>query len=186
VLIICLTTAFGSWSAPEDLERYIAGIADRDESAFAKLYQAASNSVYGFALSIMKNTHDAEDVMQDCFLSVYHGAADYRPDGKPMAWILTIARNLCLMKLRKAKRNADIPEEDWEPYLTSKEGLAAEDRIVLESCIGLLAEEEKEILLLHVLGGMKHREIAELMRMPLATVLSKYHRTLKKLRAQMN
>ena len=49
----------------------------------------------------------------------------------------------------------------------------------------LRGEEERQIILLHAVTGLKHREIAGLMELPLATVLSKYHRGLKKMRAQM-
>ena len=100
-----------------------------------------------------------------------------------MAWIFTIARNLCLGRLRSRSRFSDVPEEDWEPYLESNESISLEDRVVLEHCLHDLQEDERDILLLHIFSGMKHREIAELTDRPLSTVLSKYHRALKKMRA---
>ena len=134
----------------------------------------------------MKNTHDAEDVLHDCYISVYQTAHSYESAGKPMAWIFTITRNLCLSKIRSRSRFAVVPEEDWERYLESNEQVSVEDKLVLEHCLRDLADDEREILLLHILSGMKHREIAELMNRPLSTILSKYHRALKKMRALLN
>ena len=56
-----------------------------------------------------------------------------------------------------------------------------EDRLVLESLLSLLGEQERQIVTLHALTGLKHREIAQLLGLPLSTVLSKYHRGMKKL-----
>lgn len=151
-------------------------------AALETLYHRTSASVYGFALSILKNTHDAEDVLHDCYVAVWHGAADYRTQGKPLAWLLTITRNLCLQKLRERRRTADLPQEDWEPYLASREGLTPEDRAALTACMEQLSDQERQIVTLHAVSGFKHREIAALLELPLPTVLSKYNRALKKLR----
>ena len=59
------------------------------------------------------------------------------------------------------------------------------DRLVLESALRILGEEERQILLLHCVAGMKHREIAQDLGMPLSTVLSRYNRSLKKLRTHL-
>ena len=163
------------------LDELIQRVAAQDSEALAELYHRVSPAVYGFALSLLKNTHDAEDVLHDSFLNIYSAAGSYKGSGKPMAWILTIARNLCLQKLREHRRTADIPMEDWEPYLAAKEGLSMEDRLILHGCMELLSEKDRQIVILHAVAGFKHREIAHLLRMPLATVLSKYNRALKKL-----
>ena len=57
----------------------------------------------------------------------------------------------------------------------------AADKVVLKAALEILKEEEREIVLLHAAAGLKHREIAEALGMPLATVLSKYNRAIKKL-----
>lgn len=69
------------------LEEYMAQIAKGDHDALAALYQHTNASIYGFALSILKNASDAEDALHDCFLDIYQAAGSYRPQGKPMAWI---------------------------------------------------------------------------------------------------
>jgi RNA polymerase sigma-70 factor (ECF subfamily) len=89
-------------------------MAEGDNDAFRDLYQQTSSAVYGFALSILRNVHDAENVMHDAYLRIHRSAAAYQPMGKPMAWILTIAKNICLMQLRQQKRSVPLePEADF-------------------------------------------------------------------------
>ena len=167
------------------LEEYILKIAKEDQSAFEELYLKARTPVYGFALSVLKNTHDAEDVLQETFVSIHHGAKSYAPAGKPMAWIMTIAKNHCMRKFREYKNRSDLPEEDWERYLESADRVTPEDKMVIEQVMNGLSDEERQIVVLHALSGFKHREIARMLELPLATVLSKYHRALKKLKSHL-
>ena len=99
-----------------------------------------------------------------------------------MAWIFTIVRNRCLQKLRERTRTADIPSEDWEPYLQSRESITPEDRLLIGICMERLNQQERQVVVLHAVSGFRHREIAQLLQLPLPTVLSKYHRALKKLK----
>lgn len=165
-----------------DLDQLLDEIAGGDSQALAALYHSTSAAIYAFALSVLKNAQDAEDVLHDSYLNIYSAAPDYRSCGRPMAWILTIARNLCLLKLRERKKRADIPAEDWEPYLESRESVSPEDRLILQVCMNHLSDEERQIVVLHAVAGFKHREIAELTGYSLTAVLSKYSRALKKLK----
>lgn len=164
-----------------ELDNCLFRLAQGDMAALEPLYRESSASVYGFALSLLKNTHDAEDILHDCYLHIAGAAGGYRSDGKPMAWILTIARHLCLQKLRQAKKQSDLPQEDWEPYLESAQTMTLEEKLLVKECMARLTDEEREIVMLHAVAGFKHREIAGMMDMALATVLSKYHRAMKKL-----
>ncbi len=169
----------------ETLDACIYQVAQKSDIAFAKLYKLTSDAVYGFALSVLKNTHDAEDVLQDCYISIFNAAPNYRSDGKPMAWILTITRNLCYQRLRKNAKISDIPEEDWERYLDSKEGISVEDKMIISACMNILSDDERQIVVLHAVAGFKHKEIAHILDMHLSTVLSKYNRALKKLKTEI-
>lgn len=183
-MIICLTSAndIRTDKSSDQLDSYLLKIAARDSQALADLYDSTSASVYAFALSILKNSHDAEDVLHDCYLQVYSAASGYRPCGKPMAWILTITRNLCLLKLREQQRLSGIPQEDWEPSPETSERMSPEDKLVLAECMNRLSDTERQIVILHAAAGFRHREIAEILEVPLATVLSKYSRAIKKLK----
>ncbi len=78
-----------------------------------------------------------------------------------------------------------LSEEEWDAIPAQESGLDAEERILLQDALAAIGEEERRIVLLHAITGMKHREIAALLELPLATVLSKYHRALKKMRAYL-
>lgn len=162
-------------------------IAMNDMDAFEELYRLTDQTVYAFVLSILKNTQDAQDIMQDTYVKIRSAAHLYKRQGKPLAWIFTIARNLCLMKLRTAKRTSDTPIEDLEDtdYLSTSDNQHSEDRIVLNAALNILAEEERQIVILHAVSGLKHHEIAKSLGMPLSTVLSKYNRSLKKLKKHL-
>lgn len=160
-------------------------IAAGNMEAFHRLYELTAEGVYGFALSILKNKHDAEDVLQETYLSVHSNAAMYTPQGKPMAWILTIARNLSLNKLKAYSRATEL--QDNEGYETSEfsEISNLEHKLVLATAFKVLTDEERQILMLHAVGGMKFREIAHVLDLGLNTVLSKYHRAIKKMKQQL-
>ncbi len=166
----------------ELIEACIFSVADGDNSCLEQLYTATSVQIYSFALSMLKNSHDAEDVMHDVYMSIIASASSYKKQGKPMAWVFTITRNLCLMKLRQRSKNADYCTENWEDTFAVATGLSPEDTVILKACLSLLPEEELRIVILHAVSGFKHREIAKLLNMPLPTVLSKYNRTIKKLK----
>lgn len=164
------------------LEDCLIAMKQQDLQALEELYGQTCASVYGFALSVLKNVQDAEDVMHDLYVSVWAAAQTYSPNGKPMAWIMTITRNLCLQKLREAQKRSDIPQEDWETYISGNEKMSSEDKLILSESMKSLSDEERQIVILHAVAGLKHREIGKFLELPLSTVLSKYRRALKKLR----
>ena len=174
----------GTVSRDAELDTLLGRVAQCDTDALAALYRQTKASVFGYALSLLKNPYDAEDVLHDCFVSIYSAAEGYVSSGKPMAWILTITRNLCLQKLRSS-RACDVPLEELEPYLRERAALTLEDRALIEYCLAALSDSEREILLLHAVSGFTHREIADMLALPLATVLSKYSRSLKKVRTHL-
>ena len=131
------------------------------------------------------NAHDAQDLTQDVYVQVWNCAEQYRPAGSPIGWLLTVCRNLCLMHLRREKKKAALSEEEWDAIPAQACSLDADERILLLYALAALGDEERRIVLLHAVTGMKHREIAALLELPLPTVLSKYHRALKKMRIIM-
>ncbi|WP_373484823.1 RNA polymerase sigma factor [Acetobacterium malicum] len=157
-------------------------IAANDMAAFEEFYRLTERSVYAFVLSTLKNHDDALDVVQDTYLKIRAAAHLYQPMGKPMAWVFTIARNLSISKLRFKQKNDSIEITDMENDLNFSYVSDPEDRLVLQTALKILSNEETEIILLHAISGFTHREIAKNLDMNLSTVLSKYHRGLKKLK----
>lgn len=165
------------------LDEMIKRIAKGDKNALAELYYETKSAIYGFSLSLTKNPADSEDILQETYLKIWSNADSYKAKGTPMAWILTITKNLALMKLREKKKHQDLEPEQWdmEFHIPDTAG-NTEDRHLLEAALNILSEEERQIILLHAVSGLKFREISELTGFGLSTVLSKYHRSLKKLK----
>lgn len=162
------------------LDQYLQGIAKGNQKELGRLYEQTRSAVFGFALSILKNTQDAEDILQEVYVKIYTSAHAYKSKGKPMAWILTITRNLALMRIREKNKTTLMPtEEIQDEYQTA---VTDEDRMVLKAMLTDLKDEERQIVMLHSITDLKHREIALIMDLPLPTVLSKYNRAIKKLR----
>lgn len=157
-------------------------IAAGDMAAFEEFYRQTERTVYAFVLSTLKNHDDALDVVQDTYLKIRAAAHLYKPMGKPMAWVFTIARNLSVSKIRSKQKNDSLTLTDMENDLNFSYVSDAEDRLVLQTALKILSSEETEIILLHAISGFTHREIAKSLEMKLSTVLSKYHRGLKKLK----
>lgn len=180
-----IKTEYGKAEGRRELERLLSGIAAGRPEDMSELYSRTRTAVYSLALSYLGNAHDAQDITQDTFVQVWERAGQYRPNGSPMGWLLTVCRNLALMRIRRADRHADLDDSGWDAIPAEEKGLSVEERALLQDALALLDENERRVVMLHAAAGMKHREIAVLLEMPLATVLSKYHRAIKKLRAFM-
>lgn len=181
-MMFCMTVAAPSPGDDALLDNCITRIAQGDRDALAALYERTRPAVYGFALSILENIHDAEDILQDTYLQVWQAAGSYRSRGRAKAWLMTIVRNLSLDRLRQQARTEPLDWDQWQEQLSELPAVTHEDQMTLTALLAVLADQERQIVILHVLTGLKHREIAALLELPLATVLSQYSRALKKLR----
>ena len=161
-------------------------VMEGDEQAFAELYQQSHYPVYCLLLAIVKNPATAEDLMQDTYLSVKKSIQNYVPQGKPLAWIFTIARNLAYMELRREQRRGTEDFSEHEDVESSDDISGVIDNIVLRNAMRILDEKERKIVLLHVVTGLKFTEISKAAEIPLGTVLSCYHRAIRKLHKSVN
>jgi RNA polymerase sigma-70 factor (ECF subfamily) len=166
-------------------ENLIILMAQGDGDAFTEFYNQTAGIVYGFALSILRNKQDAEDVMHDAFIKAYTSAVTYRPMGKPVAWLLTIVKNLCYNRIRSGRIFEDIDDYQDAAVSELQDQDTVTDRAVLQQALSILDADERQIVTLYSVSGMKHREIAEIMDMPMGTVLSKYNRALAKMRKEL-
>lgn len=166
-------------------EALFARIGQGDAAALAELFSKTERTMYAFVLSILKDPEDTADIVQDVYIKIRESAHLYQPKGKPLAWMFTIARHLSINHLHFQNRQSwdemdQVANDIKFSYITDPT-----DRVVLGSALDILNEDERQILLLHVLSGLKHREIAASLSLPLATVLSRYNRSLKKLREHL-
>lgn len=149
-------------------------------NAMDDLYMLIKSDILAYALSKSLPKDDALDIMQDTFMQIYKYAKTYNSKNKPMAWIITIENSLInryyQLKSREAKIDDDILENKADDNNIVDKFI--NNRLVKE-LLSLLDEDEKQIIILHIVSNLKFREIAKLLNKPISTILSKYNRAIK-------
>ena len=165
------------------LDNLMLHIARGDEVAFEELYNQTKSGLYSFILSICKNHHLAEDVMQNTYIRIRLSANMYKVGSNTLAWIYTIAKNLTLNELNKQKHEMSIDFDDKGSKIGGQ--YTIDDKVsspLLNVMKKVLNESEAQIISLHLISGFKHREIAEMLDKPLGTVLWTYKNALNKIK----
>lgn len=156
-----------------------------NSAALERIYRRTKPALYAYLLSVLKNRTDAEDALQDTYVGIFQAASRYQPGGRSKSWIFTIARNQAMMRFRDQKRFAQDGESILELYPTEDHSAQAQDRLALETALQVLSREDCQIIMLHAVAGFRHREISQLLELPLGTVLSKYNRSIKQLKKKL-
>ena len=136
-------------------------------------YEQYKTDIYRYALSILKDPHGAEDVLQETFLRLLSGKYVVDPE-KIQSWLYRVARNCCYDALRKREREQEIP-----PELPDRGGQYA----YIER-IAILDLTDREIVTMKVLSGMTCREIGKIVGLSGPAVQKRYGRAMKKLKEQ--
>ena len=134
-----------------------------DREAFATLYRRWSRRVMSYAYRSLSDKGEAEDVVQETFLSVYRAASRYRSCERFGAYLFRIAGNAVRSRCRKKwPTPLDFPEEEDDSPLaeTGENWTLFEERERIESALATLPQPQREALLLAVTGGLSYREIA--------------------------
>lgn len=134
-------------------------------------YERYKTGIFRFALSILKDRHLAEDVLQETFLRLLSGRYMVH-EGKEQAWLYKVARNLCYDMLRHQGR---------EVALTAAPNGESYDYIDMISGLDMT---EKEIVTLKIVGGLTHKEIAKVMGLSVHASKKRYERAIQKLREE--
>ena len=172
----------------------IARVAAGDRAAFDALVQRWHAPVFRYVRALVPSDAAAEDALQETFLAIFRGAASYRADGAAKAWILGVARRHAA---RQRRRRAGEPvqpapldvlgaEAGWGSGRSPEELAAAlEDRQRIHAALDRLADEHREILVLHDLEQLSGPEVARLLDLSLAAVKSRVHRARLELMARL-
>ena len=142
-----------------------------------RLYADHATEVFRLALVILRDQTRAEDVLQETFLKVQQTRA-LPGAGKERAWLMAIARNATYDALRRDSR--EVPTEDAVLQLHAPE-ISWEYTDLLEG----LSVLERDIVSLHIIGGLTHKEIARMLGMSVHGEKKRYERALEKLRRDM-
>ncbi|HZV49987.1 MAG TPA: sigma-70 family RNA polymerase sigma factor [Candidatus Dormibacteraeota bacterium] len=169
------------------------GLAAGDVDALARLYDRYGALAFSVALRIVGDPGRAEDVVQDAFLKLWHGASRFDAHrGSLRTWVITSVRNRSIDYLRG--RNAHERQEREIPLETEAEGFGADpwlevaqsiQRDVIQEALASLPPEQRQAVELAYFGGYSHREIAEMIRVPLSTVKGRMRLALEKLHSYL-
>ena len=170
----------------EKLERAMIALQNGDTNSLATIYDLTSKGVFTFVLPIVRDYATAEDIMQQTYISVYEKIASYQSGTNARNWILTIAKNLAINEFNKQKK---IVGFDYDEEQSLPEGLYSLDETLDTPTIRIaneiLTEEEFKIVIMFAIGEYKHREIAELLGLPLGTVTWKYKNAIEKIKNEI-
>lgn len=171
-----------------EIDRLLFKIGEGDNDAFKQLYIETKRGVYAFLYSYFRNRADCEDALQTVYLKIKQNAYRYNRGTNGLAWILEIAKNTALNALR-AENNYRKAQElatavSAVAPVDCVDGVCARDS-VMSAMKAVLTEEEQRIVILHVIWAYKHKEIAEIIGLPLGTVTSKYKRAVDKLKNKL-
>ena len=156
----------------ENMEKLRAG----DLGAFEALYGDLKTPVYTVLLRITRDVPLSEDLLQEFFLKLYQSPP--QPSVKnPRAYLFQMARNLALDSMRDRQQFCELEES---MAVRTVEDLA--EKLDVEAALQALPLLERQIVTLHLNGGLKFRELAEMMDLPLGTVLWRYRRAVGELR----
>ena len=128
-------------------------------------------------MSIIKNYDDSHDILQEVYIKIYLAAKNYQSMKKPLAWVYTIAKNECNIFLRRTHYHIE-----YDDKLSLPQNIDMNTEMILEKLFEVLNDQEREIIVMHSLWGLKYIEIADLLEIPLSTSLSCHHRGMKKMK----
>ena len=175
------------------LKELLAACARRDQAAFARLYEATSAKLFSVAARILRRDDWADEVLQDCYVSIWNNAQSYSAGlSAPMTWMTSIVRNRCLDWLRRPRLEVTLEVEGGEE--NPLEAIASDDPGPLEllsssadaraiaECLRRLDARQRQAIMLAFYDGMTHTELANHMREPLGTVKTWIRRGLDRLK----
>ena len=169
--------------AGKDINELVNELQNGNIEVFDDIYYQTKNIVYYSIFIILKDYQLSEDIMQDTYLKALEKIHSYKRKAHFKSWIITIAKNLAINEYNKRKREMLIDIGDNE-YLFGSTSSTVENEILISQIFTVLSDEEKEIVILHVVGDLKHREIAKLLNKPLGTITWAYNNAIKKLKNQ--
>jgi RNA polymerase sigma-70 factor (ECF subfamily) len=182
---------FHSATSANDDEQLIVRVAKGDRTAFGTLYDRFSTPLYSLAIKMLANETEAQDLLQEVFLSVWNKAETFRADrGSAFSWVVAQLRNRAIDRLRSRRRRGELLEEhapDLEPSGSATPSSAqnaetSERAREVRSAMEQLTDEQRQVLRLAFFEGLTHVEIAEKLEQPLGTIKARAHRGMARLR----
>ncbi|MCB1518802.1 MAG: sigma-70 family RNA polymerase sigma factor [Hyphomicrobiaceae bacterium] len=174
-------------SAQTELEALIGQVALRDRVAFRALYDRTSAKLFGVALRILNNRHDAEEALQEIFVKIWQRASQYRSGSySPISWLVAIARNHALDVVRARRPQTDLIDDAFEVEddapTPEQSAVRTSETGRLEDCLKRLEDNRAEAVRLAYLDGFSYQDLSSKYEVPLNTMRTWLRRSLIKLR----
>ena len=160
------------------------GVVRTTEEIFSDIVETYSNAAYNIALRMLRNTADAEDAVQEAFISAFRAFPNFRGQSKVSTWLYRIVVNACLMKIRKVKSRAKyITETGYDDVIVhdlsndpEKAAINGELREVVESGLAWLSPDLRAAVVLRDVQGLTTEEAAAVLESSVAAFKSRLHR----------
>lgn len=174
---------FGVKQEPKhaDLKEILTLIRKKSPTGFELLYAKYYRFLFSTAYVVLKQESDAMDAVQNAALRLYTMDESLFPSDHEMAWLHTVIKNEALMVLRKKKPEHSVDELPEIP-VPEPQLEALEDMETVQAMLSSLDPKRQNVVTLKVLGGLSHKEIAQLLSMPVGTVQWLYNTSIKSLR----
>lgn len=175
-------------ASPDEIEGMIARVAIGDREALRALYDATAAKLFGIALRVLGDRHEAEDALQEIYVKVWRNAHRYRANGlSPMTWLITVARNHSIDCLRARRATEARPIEEVAEVADAgpgpeEEALAASMRGRIGACLEALEPSRADAVRRAYLGGETYADLAQRHGVPLNTMRTWLRRSLLRLR----
>ncbi|MEP7280367.1 MAG: sigma-70 family RNA polymerase sigma factor [Rubrivivax sp.] len=164
-------------------------VARQDEAAFRELYKAFSRRVYTYVLNMVRDHARAEEILVDTMYEVWRAPTRFRGDSQFGTWLIGIARNKALMKLRSRRPDEvhddldDIAETEASDSPDGFAALAAKQRADgVQTCMAKLSDDHRECMHLVFYEGLTLAEIAAVQRCPEGTVKTRLFHARQKIK----
>lgn len=177
-----------------DLSGLLARVREKDEAALAAFYDATSRMVYGYALRILKDPADAEEVLVDVYRQIWERASQYASDrGSALGWLMSIARSRAIDRLRRNRVHTSRQEPDETLLMNLADPAVGPEEDMISSvrrqrvgaALTQLSLEQRQLLVWAFVHGYTHSEIARLKGLPLGTVKTRIRAGLLRMRSEL-
>ena len=169
-------------------------IAESNRAAFAEFYDRHSTLMFSVAAKILKDSGEAEDVLQETFVQIWEKATNFDPQlGKASSWVCILVRNKAIDRIRASQRRSRLAEAAGAEFNlvaeadeTANEAVHGREhaKLIQSAIIGLPAEQRHAIELAFF-SGLTQDEISQKLNEPLGTIKARIRRGLLKLRDQL-
>lgn len=180
------TTAYPDQAWTELIGRMSNG----DQSALAEFYDQSNRLVFGMVMRVVNDRSAAEEITLDAFHQVWRQARNFDSDrGRPSSWLITIARNRAIDRLRATKwdRQEQTPLEDVTPFLAAdgtpeQSAYLNEQQKLVRYALAQLKPDQRQLIEIAFFNGLTHQEISDRLNLPLGTIKTRIRAGMLKLR----